>query len=228
MGKRTMSSSLAPPKLPDEASTPITVSGILATSMDSPTGSNPRPSLAAVVDPSTATGDWSFTCAAVKNVPLESVRLRTVGQDDVVPTICVVQFFVPAVTFAKVMAVGATAAMSGQSTCEPKSLALAYVNVVSEPKPPCTPPDDVELPGVTMRRLVPSSAIEELTDDVAPSPRPTVRITAAMPMSIPSTVRAERSRCPTIASKPDLSVSTRLTSWTHAEKSLGRTGSSRL
>ena len=57
------------------------------------------------------------------------------------------------------------------------------------------PSAPVLLPGRTMSRLLPSWLICALTSFCVPSPRPTVRITAAMPMRMPSTVRIERSAC---------------------------------
>ena len=80
----------------------------------------------------------------------------------------------------------------------------------AEPKPPRTSPV-VELPGVTMSKLVPRAFMADLTDDAAPSPRPTVKMTAAMPIRMPSTVRAERSRWVVMASMPDHTVSSQLT-----------------
>ena len=53
---------------------------------------------------------------------------------------------------------------------------------------------DVVLPGVTVSTLEPSAVISEVTCPWAPSPSPTVRMTAAMPMRMPRTVSAERRR----------------------------------
>ncbi len=49
---------------------------------------------------------------------------------------------------------------------------------------------EVELPGEMVSTLEPSAVISEVTWPWAPSPSPTVRITAAMPIRMPSTVSA--------------------------------------
>ena len=66
------------------------------------------------------------------------------------------------------------------------------VSVDADPHPPRTPPVPVLLPGVTMSRLVPSACTCADTCRWAPMPRPTVRITAAMPMRMPSMVSPDR------------------------------------
>ena len=71
----------------------------------------------------------------------------------------------------------------------------------AEPKPPRTPELDVVLPGETVSRLEPSAVISDATCCWAPSPSPTVRITAAIPIMMPSTVRVDRSRWVTTASQ---------------------------
>ena len=81
--------------------------------------------------------------------------------------------------------------------------------MLAEPKPPRTRPV-VVLPGVTINRLVPRALMAELTEDAAPSPRPTVRITAAIPIRIPRMVSDERSLWLVIASIPERRVSNQL------------------
>ena len=82
------------------------------------------------------------------------------------------------------------------------------VSVDAEPKPPRTPTASVVLPGRDDEQVG-----AERVDLVArprparPGPRPTVRITAAMPMRMPSMVSDERSRCERTASRPVRSVS---------------------
>ena len=78
------------------------------------------------------------------------------------------------------------------------------------PSPPRTPVLLVELPGETSSRLLPSALICELTFCWAPSPRPTVSTTAAMPIRMPSVVSPDRSRCERIASQPVRRVSSQL------------------
>jgi len=79
------------------------------------------------------------------------------------------------------------------------------------PNPPRTPEDDVLLPGETISRLLPNASICSDTRACAPSPRPTVRITEVMPMTMPSMVNADRSRCARMASRPLAKVSLQFT-----------------
>src|ERR1700689_878361 len=110
------------------------------------------------------------------------------------PTTVVLQLLVPAVSVSDEDVGGATALMSGATVLEESAVALAMVRVEAVPKPPRMPEDEVELPGEIVNRLVPNEVISELTCACAPSPNPTVRMTAAMPISIPSTVRPDRRR----------------------------------
>ena len=66
-------------------------------------------------------------------------------------------------------------------------------------------------PGETMSRFEPSLSIWRATCCCAPWPRPTVSITAAIPIRMPSMVRAERIRRVRIASQPVRRVSSQLT-----------------
>ena len=70
---------------------------------------------------------------------------------------------------------------------------------------------EVELPGVMVSTLEPSALISDVTWLDAPSPRPTVRMTPAMPMRMPSTVRNERSRWLRTPFTPVRMVSSQLT-----------------
>ena len=81
------------------------------------------------------------------------------------------------------------------------------VSVEAEPKPPRTPELEVVLPGVTVNRLEPRAVISEPTCFWAPSPSPTVRMTAVMPIMIPTTVSVDRSRWDSTASRPVRKVS---------------------
>ena len=121
-------------------------------------------------------------------------RPRTVSHDGLVPTTVVVQLVVPATRVSDSELVGATAPMSGATVFEASAAASPAVSVEAEPNPPRMPELDVVLPGEMVRRLVPSAAIWELTCCWAPSPSPTVRITAAIPIMMPSTVSLDRSR----------------------------------
>ena len=67
----------------------------------------------------------------------------------------------------------------------------------------------VLLPGETMSRLLPSALICCAPGACAPWPRPTVSITAAMPIRMPSTVSVERIRCARSAPQPVRRVSAR-------------------
>lgn len=84
--------------------------------------------------------------------------------------------------------------MSGATVSVDNATASDRVRVEADPKPPRTPLVAVALPGVTIRRLEPSEemALETLLD--APCPSPTVRMTAATPISRPRTVRQDRKR----------------------------------
>ena len=86
------------------------------------------------------------------------------------------------------------------------------VSVDALPRPPRTPPV-VVLPGLTMSRFEPSLLIESRTWAWAPWPSPTVRITAAMPMRMPSMVSAERRRWDRTASIAVRNVSKVFTRW---------------
>ena len=82
------------------------------------------------------------------------------------------------------------------------------VSVEAEPKPPRTPVVLVVLPGETISRLLPSDRdLGAHLPAGALSPRPTVRITAAIPIRMPSMVSPERSRWLRMASQPVRSVS---------------------
>ena len=145
------------------------------------------------------------------NRPWVMERPRTVSHDGQVPTTVVVQLVVPATSDSDSEEVGATAPMSGATVLESSAVALARVSVDAVPNPPRIPELEVVLPGEMVNRFEPSAVISELTCCWAPSPRPTVRITAVIPIMMPSTVSAERSRWDTTASRPVRKVSTRFT-----------------
>src|SRR5665811_623940 len=209
-GMTAVSSLLALPVEPLGASTPWTVNGVPAMVTDWPTTSvDPKSSLA-VVAPSTTTGAAETWSALVRNAPLDMVRARTDSQDGVVPTTEVVQLLEPATSDCELDVVGATAAMSGTTTGEARACASAWVSVEADPNPPRRPVVLVVLPGEMIRRFVPSASTWAVTCCWAPMPRPTVRITAAIPMRIPSTVSAERIRWVRIASRLVASVSSQV------------------
>src|ERR1019366_2473485 len=106
---------------------------------------------------------------------------------------------------------GATTAMSGAATLEASASASCTLRVVAEPRGPFTPPALVALPGVMISRLVPSELIWARICAEAPSPSPTVRITAAIPIRMPSIVSPDRSRCARMASSPVRRVSRQFT-----------------
>ena len=135
------------------------------------------------------------------------LRVRTSAQLLVVPTTEVVQLVSPTVSDDDELDVGATAAASGTTDGSAIAEASSRVRVDAEPNPPRTPLELVVLPGETMRRLLPSALISSFTSSWAPWPRPTVRITDEMPMTIPSIVSTDRSRCARIASRLVRSVS---------------------
>src|SRR5664280_1056492 len=161
----------------------------------------------AVVAPKTATEAAEAWSAAVRNVPADMVRARTDNQEGVVPTTDVVQLLAPATRDCELDVLGATAAMSGAPTAEANAAASAWVSVEADPNPPRRPVVLVVLPGEMINKLVPNASTWAVTCCWAPIPKPTVRITAAIPIRIPITVNAERIRWVPIASKAVRNVS---------------------
>src|SRR5450759_2982102 len=206
-GMTAVSSLLVLPVEPLGASTPWTVKGVPAMVMVWPTTSVEPKSSWAVVAPRTTTEAAAAWLAAVRNVPADMVLARTDIQDGVVPTTEVVQLLDPATRDCELDVLGATAAMSGATTGEARAAASAWVSVEADPNPPRRPVVLVVLPGEMISRLVPRASTCAVTCCWAPMPRPTVRITAAIPMRIPSTVSAERIRWVRIASRAVHSVS---------------------
>ena len=154
----------------------------------------------AVSGPSTTTLAASASSAAVRNRPLVTARERTVCQLEVVPVSVVVQLVVPLVSDTLRVTVGATAWTSGALAVELRASASWMVRVDDVPNPPREPELLVELPGETTRMFVPSWLISDCTWACAPWPSPTERITAMMPIRMPSMVSADRSRCVRTAS----------------------------
>ncbi len=142
------------------------------------------------------------------NRPSVIERPRTVNHEGSVPTTVVVQLVVPATRLSDSDVVGATAAMSGATVFDDSAVASPTVRVEAEPNPPRMPELEVVLPGEMVRRLEPRAVISELTCCWAPSPSPTVRMTAAIPIMMPSTVRPDRIRLDTTASSAVRKVST--------------------
>ena len=207
---------------PTVLSTPMTVMGTPSTSTVWPTGSAPLKSSDAVSEPRTATAVWSVTSWSSMKRPWVTLRLRTVSQLGVVPFTVVVQLEDPAVSVSDDEAIGATALMSGADRLEARAVASVSVRVDAEPNPLRIPLDEVVLPGEMVNRLVPRALISELTWFWAPWPRPTVRMTAAMPIMMPRTVRPDRRRWVRMALSPVRRVSSQLTA-----PAPGRGGSAR-
>src|ERR1051325_6239633 len=67
----------------------------------------------------------------------------------------------------------------------------SQVRVGIDPKPPITPPEDVE-PDRTMRRFVPMAEKTLSTRAFAPSPTATMEMTDATPITTPRAVKSER------------------------------------
>ncbi len=120
------------------------------------------------------------------------------------------QVFPPADIASFFWTTGATAEISGASKCEARAVASARVRVEADPRPPRTPPVPVELPGETTNKLLPREETAAVTLAWDPSPSPTVMITAAIPINIPSTVSRDLDRWVAIASIDALKVSLRL------------------
>ena len=196
-----------------------------------PRASRPPKSSVAVVEPSTVTAAASLSSAALKNRPWVRLRARTGSQSGVVPTTFVVQFVVPAVSDCEPVTTGATLAMSGATTGLASAVASRVVRVDADPRPPRIPLVVVVLPGETMSRLLPSWLIWSRTWACAPWPSPTVSITAAMPIRMPSMVSDERIRRERMASRAVRNVSPQViagSSATRGQRSRSvRQGSSR-
>jgi hypothetical protein len=211
IGTTARSSSLEPDVVaPDSASTPITVSAVPSTVTVCPTGLPTLNSSEAVSEPRTTTFAPAEASSGVKNRPEASVRERTSFQFGVVPTTLEVQLVVPAVSAVVVVLAGATRATSGATVRSAIAWASARVSVEAEPKPPRTPLLLVLLPGETISRLEPRASICLRTCSWAPRPRPTVRTTEEIPMTMPSMVSSDRSRWLRTASRAVRSVSTQL------------------
>ena len=159
-----------------------------------------------MVAPRTATWAWAETSASVKKLPLVTVRLFATSQPGVEPETAAVQFCAPATIGAIRCTTGATAMTSGATEWSSRASASLTVRVLAAPRPARTPPAPVVLPGTTVIRLVPSAVIRPVTYCRAPRPIPTVRMTAATPMRIPSAVSSERNRCPLTERKPVATV----------------------
>ena len=221
---------------PAEVSTPITVNEMLLMLTDCPSGSCCPNNSVATDDPSTmdvAVDAWS---ESVRKLPELTERDRTDSQDGVVPTTEAVQFVEPLTSASWLDFSGATPPMSGALLLSANAFASEIVSVEPDPNPPRTPAVLVVLPGVTISRLLPSDAIRAPTACWLPSPRPTVRMTAAIPIRIPSTVRVDRRACARTARNPVRKVSshvmpapraTRLVSLIHRHRS-SASGSKRL
>ena len=145
------------------------------------------------------------------NRPCATVRPCTLSQGGVDPCTVVVHVLEPATSSSEDDVTGATALMSGATTGEASAEESDMVNVDAVPSASRMPALEVVLPGVMESRLVPSAVISELTWAWAPSPNPTVRMTAAMPMRMPRTVRPDRSRWLQTPLRPVLMVSSQLT-----------------
>lgn len=162
-------------------------------------------SSSAVSGPSTILRAFSLTSSSVRNRPTDTARERTSSHDGVAATTVEVQVVSLALSVWLVEATGATPEMLGATSEDASASASALVRVVAEPKPPRTP-SLVELPGEMISRLDPSALIWSLTDCCAPSPRPTDRVTDAMPIMMPRIVRMERVRLRRTASSATLKV----------------------
>src|SRR5664279_2035186 len=207
IGTTAWSSRLVEASDPAEASTPTTVNSTLLIVTMRPTASGEPNNWVAVSEPSTVTAALSATSAVLMKRPSDRLRARTSSHEESVPTTDVVQFADPAVNACELDLIGATAAMSGAATGDANASASSVVSVDAVPNPPRTPAVVVELPGVTISRLLPRELIRAPTSCWLPRPRPTVSTTAAMPIRMPSMVSPERSRCPRMASQPVRMVS---------------------
>ena len=143
--------------------------------------------------------------------PWARVRPLTVSQVGIDPCTDVVHVLVPAVSVSDEEVIGATALMSGATIGLASADTSDMVRVDAVPSASRIPVVEVELPGEMVSTLEPSAVISEVTWPWAPSPNPTVRMTAAMPIRMPSTVRADRSRWLSTPLIPVRNVSSQLT-----------------
>ena len=151
-------------------------------------------------------------------------RARTDSQDGEVPTTLVVQFVEP---FCRVCRGGRGRGDRGRRPAPPPGTRARSRRLGERgrrPEPAAHAAGRCVLPGETMSRLVPSACTCATTCRWAPMPRPTVRMTAAMPMRMPSMVSPDRSRCVRIASRPVRSVSAQLTGTSPAARWRARRG----
>ena len=178
------------------------------------------PALPAVVGPSTTTWAAEACSTSVKNRPSTRLRARTSGQPTVVPVTCEDQLSVPYWTLTREPITGATPAMSGATAGSDSTSASSRVSDIAPDAEPCPALD--RDPGITMSRLLPSLLISAVIWCRAPSPRPTVSMTAAMPMRMPSIVSSERIRRPSSASTAVRNVSDQLTTAPPCPPTAGR------
>ena len=128
----------------------------------------------------------------MKNLPVATSRLRTVSHCGTVPTTADVQVVSADCRAAWVVEVGATAATFGATSRSDSNWASLVVSDVVG-APPRKPDVEVVCPGVTMIMFEPSALIWSVIARWAPSPSPTISITAEIPIRIPSMVSAVRS-----------------------------------
>src|SRR5450759_359968 len=161
----------------------------------------------------TATMDPALDSLPVKNLPLVIVRAVTSTQPGVVPTIDVDSEVDPLYAVVVVVETGATLRMSGQVFLSASAAASFSVSGVvnrvrlfaADPAFETVRPELA--PEFTMIRFEPSLLIWLVICCCAPCPRPTVSMTEAMPIRMPSMVRAERILRPMTAVKAVRTVS---------------------
>jgi hypothetical protein len=110
------------------------------------------------------------------------------GKSMSVPLIEVDQFWLPAITWERLLTPAATYCTPGTSRI---ACASSGVSVLALPWPMRTPPC-WKLPALTMIMFVPADWICVSIDDCAPVPSATIVITAETPMIMPSMVSAVR------------------------------------
>ena len=196
---------------PTELSTPTTVRGSPSTSTVWPTGSSRLKSSEAVTEPRTTTASWSLTSWLSMNLPWATVSPRTVIHEGVEPTTEVDQLLVPAVRVSVGIGDrGHRLDIGRHGGRAQRTWRRRWSGSRRSRTRPVCPSADVLLPGETVSRLVPRAVMSELTWAWAPSPSPTVRMTAAIPMRMPRTVSPERSRWVRIPLRPVRNVSSQL------------------
>ena len=152
----------------------------------------------AVSEPRITTEARPSMCSSLIGSPSETSRFRTAKYSGVMPKICGEVFSPPKETTPFPCSAGATASIEGAANWSLIACASPSVNGLGlrmlSPRSPRK----------TNKRFVPIPLMEPVMDSCAPVPTASMAITAATPMTMPSTVRPERSLLPLILSSASI------------------------